>query len=131
MCPLGTSAITFKIYSLHTQWVCDGHIDSVPTMNSPCTHWVNDPSPPVYLGSNRIREATRRGAFLLLSPLVFLLSSFCRIVTKRNHKGLTFVEPRPSLLSVSTTGQIPKRGLQRLYVTLNPFITSTTALSPG
>src|ERR1700679_1829571 len=47
MCPLGTSAITFKIYSLHTQWVCDGHIDSVPTMNSPCTHWVNDPSSPV------------------------------------------------------------------------------------
>src|ERR1700679_4234634 len=47
MCPLGTSAITFEIYSPHTQWVCDGRIDSVPTMNSPCTHWVNDPLPPV------------------------------------------------------------------------------------
>src|SRR6202789_439600 len=58
MCPLGTLAITFKIYSLHTQWVCDGHIDSVPTMNSPCTHQVNDPLPPVLVPDDGVKEPT-------------------------------------------------------------------------
>ena len=38
---------TFQKYSACAQWVLGGQIASELTMNSPCTHWVNAPSPPV------------------------------------------------------------------------------------
>ena len=38
---------SFEKYSACTQWVLGGQIASEITMNSPCTHWVNAPLPPV------------------------------------------------------------------------------------
>ena len=45
--PLGTVLSSFQKYSPCTQWILGGQIVSEPTMNPPCTHWVNDPLPPV------------------------------------------------------------------------------------
>ena len=41
---------SFKNYSLWACWVKWEQIDSKPTMYSACTHWVNDPLPPVPVG---------------------------------------------------------------------------------
>ena len=46
--PLGTVLSSLQKYSPYTQWILGGQIVSEPTMNPPCTHWVNDPLPPVW-----------------------------------------------------------------------------------
>ena len=56
----------FEKYLACTQWVLGGQIASEITMNSPCTHWVNAPSPPVYGG----QPITRRGQTLDHGELV-------------------------------------------------------------
>ena len=39
---------TFQKYSPHTQWVFGGQFVSELAIDSPCTHWVNAPLPPVW-----------------------------------------------------------------------------------
>ena len=63
---------TFQKYSACAQWVLGGQIASELTMNSPCTHWVNTPLPPVAIVS--LRSSTpyyivrRRRAHFHLCP---------------------------------------------------------------
>ena len=51
---------TFQKYSACAQWVLGGQIASELTMNSPCTHWVNAPSPPVGVAWDEWKEAFLR-----------------------------------------------------------------------
>ena len=55
---------TFQKYSACAQWVLGGQIASELTMNSPCTHWVNAPLPPVLAQCIRISSDVVR-PFLL------------------------------------------------------------------
>ena len=58
--PVGTLVGTFWKNSPHTCWVTTGWIASKLTTNSQCTHWVNDPSPPVQ-GGGAAQEICSRG----------------------------------------------------------------------
>ena len=59
---------TFKMYPIFNCWVHCGQVLSVPTMYSPCTHWVYRSLSPVRGGFGNEQSSSTRECFVASGP---------------------------------------------------------------